>query len=213
MGSGITVIVRGSGSGAGGTETTPLQWGLACVRSRAFQLTSTLFAQVPFCDLANHSERANAMVRPLSDSEAGQQSEPEGLDRELQDLENPGAQSPPQQGSQAAGGGLSVALVATEAIAEGSEVTISYTGVSGATNRRLMVQYGFSIPDNQHDRLDFELFEGYVGTTPLRGAPCGTTSSLQVALHAVLLYTRIGKLFIPKREVTGEIPKAQSCIA
>lgn len=164
--------------GAGGTETTPLQWGLACVRSRAFQLTSTLFAQVPFCDLANHSSQANAMVRPLNDSdtESGPANEQEDLDRELQELENPGTQAQSQQGEKAAGSSLSVALIATEDIAEGSEVTICYTGVSGATNRRLMVQYGFAIPDNQHDRLDFELFEGYVGTAPLRGAPCDATA-------------------------------------
>lgn len=167
---------------ADGTETTPLQWALACVRSRAFQLTSTLFAQVPFCDLANHSDRANAMVRPLRESEAEQSSEPEDLDSELKDLEDLTDDHPeePETGAKASGDSLSVVLMATENIAEGSEITISYTGVSGATNRRLMVQYGFVIPENQHDRLDFELFEGYVGTTPLRGAPCAAYLALCV---------------------------------
>lgn len=166
---------------ADGTEITIIQWALGCVRSRAFQLTKTLFAQVPFCDLANHADRANAMVRPLQDSDLSPDSSEteEDLDKEMEaaEAENLRAQGkepqkkkkrqqqPPDLKS------LSVVLVATEDIKEGDEVTISYTGVSGATNRRLMVQYGFVLPENPHDRLDFELFDGYVSTTPLRGAP------------------------------------------
>lgn len=123
------------------------------------------------------------MVRPLKDSETGQSEQPEDLDRELQELEDPTDPAQSQQSAEAAGGNLSVALMATENISEGSEVTISYTGVSGATNRRLMVQYGFVIPDNEHDRLDFELFEGYVGTTPLRGAPCASLSLYCRLIH------------------------------
>jgi hypothetical protein len=125
------------------------------------------------------------MVRPLNDSEAteGGMSEEE-LSPELleaaqinQTDPNTGAQQSELPPSAPTQGSLSVVLVATEDIPEGAEVTISYTGASGATNRRLMVQYGFVIPENQHDRLDFELFSGYVGTTPLRGAPCAAPSA------------------------------------
>lgn len=130
---------------ADGTSTTPLQWGLACIRSRAFQLTPALFASVPFADLANHATKPNARLDPVLDCTDTIQS------------------------------GSSdnwVVMRALEDISAGDEVTVSYTGVAGATNRRLLVQYGFVLPDNENDRLDFELFDGYIGTTPLRGAPC-----------------------------------------
>ena len=132
--------------GADGTDTTPLQWALACIRSRAFQLSPTLFAAVPFADLANHSPRPNSRLEPA--------------------LEAPDA-------IRSGNSDNWVALVATEDIPAGTEVAVSYTGSTGATNRRLLVQYGFVIPDNENDRFDFELFEGYVSTTPLRGAPWG----------------------------------------
>lgn len=116
---------------------TPLQWGLACVRSRAFQLSATRFAYVPFLDLANHAFSPTAGYRPAPENE------------------------PP-----------AVELVATEDIKAGQEVTISYTGPQGATNRRLLVQYGFVQADNPGDRLDLGLCEGYIGTAPLRSNPC-----------------------------------------
>eukprot|EP00892_Ulva_mutabilis_P008566 jgi/Ulvmu1/6081/UM027_0059.1 len=149
-----------------GTETTPLQWGLACIRSRAFQLSNSLFAAVPFADVANHAARPNARLAPTLDA-------PDAIRTGTADNW--------------------VALVATEDIPAGAEVTVSYTGSAGATNRRLLVQYGFVLPGNESDRFDFELFEGYVGTTPLRGAPGASLSLSRIqnalgdeAFHSVM---------------------------
>lgn len=145
---------------ADATATTPLQWGLACVRSRAFQLTQTLFAAVPFADLANHSTAPNARLVPVLDgADAIQTGSTENW----------------------------VVMRAAEDIAAGDEVTVSYTGAAGATNRRLLVQYGFVLPGNEADRLDFELFDGYVGTTPLRGAPYAPLLSGCIALPRPVL--------------------------
>lgn len=151
---------------ADGTDTTPLQWGLACIRSRAFQLTRTLFAAVPFADLANHSSRPNARLQPALDA-------PDAVRTGTADNW--------------------VALVATEDIPAGSEVTVSYTGSAGATNRRLLVQYGFVLPGNENDRFDFELFEGYVGTTPLRGAPCAPPTPLALPLLPCTAPPQVGR--------------------
>ena len=54
------------------------------------------------------------------------------------------------------------------------QVTISYTGPRGATNRRLLVQYGFVQQANPSDRLDLGLMKdgSYIGTKPLQGNPC-----------------------------------------
>ena len=47
----------------GNNTPTYMQWGLACVRSRAFQLGKERFAMVPFLDIANHAPEANAAFR------------------------------------------------------------------------------------------------------------------------------------------------------
>jgi len=47
--------------GAGGAgPPTYLQWGLACVRSRAFVVGKEAFGCVPFLDAANHAADPNA---------------------------------------------------------------------------------------------------------------------------------------------------------
>lgn len=53
-----------------------------------------------------------------------------------------------------------VNLVSLKPISEGEEVTISYTGPHGATNQRMMAQYGF-VPrhGNAFDRLRFQYLE------------------------------------------------------
>ena len=54
---------------AGDNTPTYMQWGLACVRSRAFQLDKERFAMVPFLDIANHASEPNAAFRNnMSDS-------------------------------------------------------------------------------------------------------------------------------------------------
>ena len=65
------------------------------------------------------------------------------------------------------------------------QVTISYTGPRGATNRRLLVQYGFVQQANPSDRLDLGLMKdgSYIGTKPLQGNPCAAET---VALHPPL---------------------------
>lgn len=48
----------------GDCETTFMQWGLASVRSRAFQLKErNRFAFVPFLDIANHAPQPNSAFR------------------------------------------------------------------------------------------------------------------------------------------------------
>jgi hypothetical protein len=48
----------------GDCETTFMQWGLASVRSRAFQLKERdCFAFVPFLDIANHAPQPNSAFR------------------------------------------------------------------------------------------------------------------------------------------------------
>ena len=68
----------------GTNAPTYMQWGLACVRSRALQLSKDRFAMVPFLDVANHASEPNAAFRisvsddavelvALSDIAAGQE--------------------------------------------------------------------------------------------------------------------------------------------
>jgi hypothetical protein len=47
-----------------------MQWALACVRSRAFQLSPDCFAFVPFLDAANHAAQPNANFRLSPDGRA-----------------------------------------------------------------------------------------------------------------------------------------------
>jgi hypothetical protein len=120
--------------GEQGGGATLIQWGLACVRSRAFQLSKSHFAYIPFLDMANHSAAPSGNFRGSPDSRA-------------------------------------IELVAAQDLEQGQEVTLSYTGSQGATNRRLLVQYGFVIEENASDRLDLGLRDGYIGTKPLRSNP------------------------------------------
>lgn len=121
-----------------------LQWGFANVRSRALQLGPQAFGMVPFIDIANHAAEPNADVR-TSPAAASSSSSSNG------------------EGAAAAGDNAdqgSVDLYAVEDIPSGTEVTISYSGVSGYTNQRWMAQYGF-VPasGNAADRLELNIPE------------------------------------------------------
>jgi len=70
----------------------------------------------------------------------------------------------------AADGG--VELVAVGDVAQGGEVSVSYTGPGGATSTRLLVQYGFAPASNPADRLDLGLVPGMPTPEALRGSPC-----------------------------------------
>lgn len=126
-----------------------LQWGFACVRSRALQLGAQAFGMVPFVDLANHAADPNADTRVVPAAAAaatGATSSSGG-----------GSDSP--QTPEASQG--FVELVAVKDIPAGAEVTISYSGLAGFTNQRLMAQYGF-VPQqgNTADRLELQIPEG-----------------------------------------------------
>lgn len=127
-----------------------LQWGFACVRSRALQLGQQAFGMVPFADIANHSADPNADTRaaPAAPTAAGSES----------------AADAPQQQQQAAGG--FVELLAVKDIPAGTEVTISYSGLQGYTNQRFMVQYGF-VPaqGNPADRLELTVPDSLQGAS------------------------------------------------
>jgi hypothetical protein len=117
-----------------------LQWGFACVRSRALQLGKQAFGMVPFADIANHAADPNADTRavPAAPTAAAAAADAES------------STDAPQQGSSGY-----VELVAVKDIPAGSEVTISYSGLQGYTNQRFMAQYGF-VPaqGNPADRLE-----------------------------------------------------------
>lgn len=59
------------------------------------------------------------------------------------------------------GGANAFELVAVRDLRAGDEITISYTGPAGQTNRRLMAQYGF-VPagGNAADRIELDMPEG-----------------------------------------------------
>jgi hypothetical protein len=116
----------------GSASPTHMEWAFGCVRSRAFALGSDRFAVVPFLDAANHA--AGDSARPAA---------------AYRFVEGPGMGIDDD--------GDRVELVTLRPIKAGEEVTISYTGPSGAPNRRLMAQYGFvPVGGNPADRLDFD---------------------------------------------------------
>jgi predicted RecA/RadA family phage recombinase len=119
-----------------------LQWGFACVRSRALQVGKQAFGMVPFADIANHAADPNAdtCVAPAAAAEAS---------------------ADVSQQQQGAGG--FVELVAVKDIPAGEEVTISYSGLQGYTNQRFMAQYGF-VPaqGNPADRLELTVPDRWV---------------------------------------------------
>jgi hypothetical protein len=122
-----------------------LQWGFACVRSRALQLGQQAFGMVPFADITNHAADPNSDTRAVPAAPAA--------------AETTGAESSTEAQQQQGGGGY-VELVAVKDIPAGTEVTISYSGQQGYTNQRFMAQYGF-VPaqGNPADRLELTVPE------------------------------------------------------
>jgi hypothetical protein len=134
-----------------------LQWGFACVRSRALQLGPQAFGLVPFIDIANHAADPNADIRvppPGPSAAAAAQAAQAAADGAGAD----GAGAEAAAAAAGAGDQGFVELVAVQDIAAGQEVTISYTGLSGYTNQRFMAQYGF-VPrqGNVADRLELQV--------------------------------------------------------
>lgn len=129
---------------------THIQWGFGCVRSRAFSLGPDRFAVVPFLDAANHADADPA--RPAA-AYRFVEGEGTGVDD-----------------------GDRVELVMLRGVRVGEEVTVSYTGPEGATNRRLMAQYGFvpagGNPGDRVEGLDFSAARAAAGLAP------GTSFSL-----------------------------------
>ena len=106
-------------------ECCDLQWGFACVRSRAFVTGEQSRSLVPFADMANHTD---APEGPNADFRC------EGISWE-------GSGRPAQENMQ------NFELVSLRACRKGDEVLISYSGKSTCqNNRRLMAQYGYFIP-------------------------------------------------------------------
>mmetsp|Transcript_1341 Transcript_1341/g.4645 ORF Transcript_1341/g.4645 Transcript_1341/m.4645 type:complete len:475 (+) Transcript_1341:42-1466(+) len=117
-----------------------LQWAFACVRSRAFTTGEHGRSMVPFADMANHTDAAQG---PNSDFRC------EGISWE-------GSGRPAQQDLD------KFELVALRALGAGEEVLISYSGQQVCqNNRRLMAQYGYFVPANKEDRLDFTSQPGF----------------------------------------------------
>jgi hypothetical protein len=59
-----------------------------------------------------------------------------------------------------------------EALVVNTEVTLAYTGSTGATNRKLLASSGFCLQGNPQDRIDLGLQDGFVDTQPQRGRMC-----------------------------------------
>lgn len=109
----------------------PLTWAFAVVRSRCVHLLPDYYCMLPVVDMANHGFKPNAEFAFLQQ----QEQEEEQVKVEV-DVEN-----------------LTVCLVATRDLMKDEEVTISYG--DAYNNRRLFSQYGFIIPANPHDRIDW----------------------------------------------------------
>lgn len=59
-----------------------------------------------------------------------------------------------------------VRFVAREAMGEGQEVTLSYSGIEGYDNQRMMVQHGFVLPGgNRKDRVPITVEDDFVART------------------------------------------------
>lgn len=110
---------------------THMEWAFACVRSRAFALGG-----------GGGREGAGAAA-------------PTFAFVPFLDLANHAPDTPNADFGLSADGST-VRLVAVAPVAAGDEVTISYTGAAGATNARLMAQYGFALPSNPADRLEVD---------------------------------------------------------
>ena len=111
-----------------------LQWGFACVRSRAFRLGPQAFGCVPFLDFANHTDAPNSDIKVAAASTAAAAAaagSPSGQEQQQQQ----------QQGGESEGSSSVstsegfVELVAVQDIVAGSEVTMSYSGPEGFTNQ------------------------------------------------------------------------------
>jgi hypothetical protein len=101
-----------------------LQWGFACVRSRAFKLGPQAFGCVPFLDFANHADAPNAdisVTAAAAGSEQQQQQEDE--------------QERGEEASSISSSEGYVELLALADIPAGSEITMSYSGPEGFTNQ------------------------------------------------------------------------------
>jgi hypothetical protein len=103
-----------------------LQWGFACVRSRAFRLGPQAFGCVPFLDFANHTDNPNADIR-VAAAAAAAAAVAEDQQQQQQGQEEGGSSVSGDQGY--------VELVALVDIPAGSEVTMSYSGPEGFTNQ------------------------------------------------------------------------------
>ena len=104
---------------------SPLEWAFAMVRSRCFKIGGDFFAIVPIIELANH---------------AMQKDKGSNVRFEVDDVVMDTAGVP---------SGTCI-LRAKRAISEGEAVALSYDEgqVPGYSNKRLTMQYGFSIPEN-----------------------------------------------------------------
>ena len=101
---------------------------------------------LPIIDLVNHapSGACNAELRNA------QKSEGEGT--------IPGSSDDP----------YAVSLYASRSLATGEEVTVDYSYGKGLSNERLLLEYGFCLPDNPHDELVLPLEAIAVGLDTYR---------------------------------------------
>jgi len=112
---------------------SPLEWAFACVRSRVFHhAPSDSFALVPIIDSCNHSLDPNCKLEADFDSEfdGDENGDRVRVNNNNRDLRHNRS---------------GFRLVALKPIQAGEELTISYGNYS---NRRLLVQYGFTLPSD-----------------------------------------------------------------
>jgi len=110
---------------------SPMEWAFAVVRSRCVKIVENWFGILPILDMANHSLDPSADVKMLvsGEDESGQIT-----DVNISDM--------------------TLCLCANRDLKEGDEVTISYG--EDYNNRRLFVQYGFTLDCNPFDLIQWD---------------------------------------------------------
>ena len=153
--------------GAGGCG--PLQWSLACVRSRGFACNARgggfrsattaaegedergapddEFALVPFLDCANHADSEGEL-----NADFAFEALPGDIDGDIAPnfLAGPG-----EQAASDGEGEEGFVLRATKPIAQGEEIRIQYH--DGMDNKRMLACYGYSVEGNPLDRVPLML--------------------------------------------------------
>eukprot|EP00588_Corethron_pennatum_P004292 CAMPEP_0194283884 /NCGR_PEP_ID=MMETSP0169-20130528/26325_1 /TAXON_ID=218684 /ORGANISM="Corethron pennatum, Strain L29A3" /LENGTH=459 /DNA_ID=CAMNT_0039029575 /DNA_START=21 /DNA_END=1400 /DNA_ORIENTATION=+ len=127
-----------------------LCWASAVVTSRAFTRARP---RVPAPGRIGHIAAADA-TRILPAIDACNHGGPEGANAEVKNRDGGGPDP------------HSASLLSTRAIAAGEEVLLDYSGGRGLANDKLLLDYGFVLPENRHDTAALRLVEDLLPALP-----------------------------------------------